>query len=474
MTLERPELQDLIVIGATGDLSRRKLIPALYRLHSKGLLPEVCSVVGAARGPLDDGAFRALAREAVLEFAPSAFNEQAWSAFASQLTYIQLGGDGSPDGGYLAIKECTGQSPRTFYLATPPAMVPEIVANLAESGLNRDARIVVEKPFGTDVRSARELNAVLHEAFDESSIFRIDHYLGKETVQNILVGRFTNAVFERIWNRDAIQHIQITVAEALGMEGRGASYDGVGALRDIVQNHVLQMLALLTMEPPTSFEAERIRDEKTKLLRAVRPVDPARVVRGQYTSGTVGGEAVPGYLEEPKVAPGSDTETYVALELFIDNWRWAGVPVYLRTGKRLPYRATEMELAFRDVPIDYLQGAAPLLHPNHLIYRIQPDEAIVFRLLTKVPGPAMEVEQTDMAFSYEGFMTQPAEAYERLIHDVMKGDQTLFVREDAIERAWEIIEPVLLAPPPLLLYEAGSWGPEEAGGLVAPSRWHTR
>jgi glucose-6-phosphate 1-dehydrogenase len=470
MTLERPAHQDFVIIGATGDLSRRKLLPALFSLYRNGLLPEQCEIIGSTRTSLDNDAFRKLAHDAVIEFAPEGFDEAAWGQFARCLSFVQLRTEG-----YEEISNHCRAAERVFYLATPPAIVPDIVRNLATRGLNENARIVVEKPFGTDLASARELNRALHEVFDESHIYRIDHYLGKETVQNILICRFANAVFERVWNRDAIQHIQITVAESIGIEGRASFYEGIGALRDIVQNHGLQMLALLTMEPPTSFTAESIRDEKAKLLDAVRPVDPRRVVRGQYNAGVVLGKPVPGYRNEPGVAPDSMTETYVALELFIDNWRWSGVPIYLRTGKRLPHRSTEVEIAFRDVPMEYLGEAAHLLHPNHFIYRIQPDEGIVFRLLTKVPGPALDVRQTDMEFSYEdGFMVKPAEAYERLIHDVMHGDQTLFVREDAIERAWEIIQPVLDAPPPLFTYEAGSWGPAEADNLVAPSVWHLR
>jgi glucose-6-phosphate 1-dehydrogenase len=381
----------------------------------------------------------------------------------------------TPEGYEELARRC--QHPeRVFYLATPPDAVPDVVRMMAQYGLTQGARVVIEKPFGFDAASAQELNRVLRTAFDESQIFRIDHYLGKETVQNFLIFRFANGVFERVWNRDAVHHIQVTIAETIGIEGRASFYEKVGALRDIVQNHALQMLALLAMEAPASFQPEAIRDEKTKLLRAIRPIDPSRVVRGQYTAGVVEGEKVPGYREEPDVAPDSTTETYLALQLSIDNWRWADVPVFLRTGKRMAVRATEVEIAFKDAPIEYLMGPAmQLMHPNHLIYHVSPDEAIIFRFLGKVPGPLMDARQVDMTFCYDqGFMVQPAEAYERLLHDVMHGDQTLFVRQDAIERSWEIVQPVLDNPPPLRFYEAGSWGPPEADQLIAPDIWHLR
>jgi glucose-6-phosphate 1-dehydrogenase len=334
--------------------------------------------------------------------------------------------------------------------------------------------VVIEKPFGTDLESARGLNQMLHAVFNESQIFRIDHYLGKETVQNILVFRFANSVFEEVWNRNSVDHIEITVAESIGIEGRGPFYEQVGALRDILQNHVLQMLALLTMEPPASFEAEAIRDEKAKLLLAVKPVEPRDVVRGQYTAGGIGGESVPGYREEQDVAPDSTTETFAALRLGIDNWRWAGVPIYLRTGKRLPVRATKLDVSFKAAPISYLPpAAAGHLVANRLTHRIQPEERITFSFLTKVPGPTLQARPVEMTFAYgDCFMVEPTEAYERLIHDVMQGDQTLFVREDAVNRAWAIVQPVIDSPPPICFYPAGSWGPKESEALIAPNEWH--
>jgi glucose-6-phosphate 1-dehydrogenase len=335
-------------------------------------------------------------------------------------------------------------------------------------------RLIVEKPLGRDLASARELDTTLHDVFAESQIFRIDHYLGKETVQNILVFRFGNSIFERVWNRDAIDHVQITVAESIGIEGRGAFYEEVGALRDIIQNHVFQVLSLLTMEPPASFYPEAIRDEKAKLFHAMQPLDPATVVRGQYTSGRLGGEAVPGYREEDNVDPNSSTETFVALQLCIDNWRWAGVPIYLRTGKRLPRRATEVLVSFRDVPIQLFQGTGvEQLPANHLSISIQPAEEITFAFLAKVPGPEIRVKPVRMNFSYEdSFMAEPAEAYERLLHDAMDGDRTLFARADGVERAWNVVQPVLDAMPPICFYPAGSWGPREADFLIEPHHWH--
>jgi glucose-6-phosphate 1-dehydrogenase len=320
------------------------------------------------------------------------------------------------------------------------------------------------------------LDASLLQVFNEEQVFRIDHFLAKETVQNILVFRFGNAIFERVWNRDAIDHIEITVAETLGLEGRGDFYEDVGALRDIVQNHALQILSLLTMEPPVAFTAEAIRAEKVKLLRAMQPVQPSQLVRGQYTAGKVAGRAVRGYREEEGVAPDSGTETYVALQAAIDNWRWAGVPIFIRTGKRLPEPLTEIEIAFRDVPKFYFEGTGVThLSPNVMLLGIQPEESIELTFLTKKPGLEIEALAATMSFSYDtAFTAPPTDAYERLIRDAIEGDHTLFVREDSVERAWEVLEPVLSAPPPIHFYEAGSWGPAEADALVAPRGWYRR
>ena len=469
--LDRPDDQDIVIVGATGDLARRKLLPAFYSLFVAGLLPEACSIIGFARRGLDDDAFRSFALKAIEATSRTDIDAGRWEEFARRLTYIQVGAPG-----YEELARRCRQTKRIFYLATPPEVMADIVRKLAKYQLSTGAKVIIEKPFGTDLESARELNQMLHAVFDEAQIFRIDHYLGKETVQNILVFRFANSVFEQVWNRTSVDHIEITVAESIGIEGRGSFYEQVGALRDILQNHVLQMLALLTMEPPSSFAAEAIRDEKAKLLFAVKPIEPQHVVLGQYTAGAVSGETVPGYREEKEVAPDSTTETFVALRIHIDNWRWAGVPIYLRTGKRLPFRATELEVSFKTAPVAYLSNAgAGELQPNRLMHRIQPEERITFRFLTKVPGPSLKVRPVEMSFAYDDcFMLEPTEAYERLLHDVMEGDQSLFVREDAVERAWAIVQPVINSPPPVCLYPAGSWGPKEAEALIAPDEWHLK
>ena len=468
MTLAMPPDQDIVIIGATGDLSRRKLLPALYNLAVHGELPAKGKIIGLARRGISDEEFRERAREAVAEFSRSGIDDHAWGDFAERLSFLQLDGK--------AFQQLAGQASqeaRLIYLAIPPAATVPIVKGLGEHGLGAGARLVLEKPFGLDLASARELSQALFGVADESRIFRIDHYLAKETVQNILVFRFANAMFERVWNRDAVEDVQITVAESIGVEDRGAFYDEVGALRDVLQNHVLQMLALMMMEPPVSFDAESIRDEKTKVLRAVRPVAPGDVIRGQYTAGRIEGGEVSGYRQEAGVRPDSRTETFVAMHLSIDNWRWAGVPICVRTGKRLSQRTTQVEIAFKYAPAACFEGTGvSFLHPNHLTLSIQPEERIQLEFLTKVPGPEMALKQVPMSFAYaESFATPAPEAYERLLHDAMVGDQTLFVREDSVEQAWAIVEPVLRSPPPLYFYPAGSWGPEEADGLVAPNRW---
>ena len=471
MSLGKPADQDIIIIGATGDLARKKLLPALYDLHVGGLLPAGGKIIGYARSFLDDDEFRERAKDGVREFARTTFDEKVWAAFAERLAFVCAN-----PGGFPELRERCEQSARLVYLAIPPSTFPTTIQELRDHGMVDGSRLVVEKPFGRDLTSARELDAALCNVFDESQIFRIDHYLGKETVQNILVFRFGNSLFERVWNRDAIDHIQITVAESLGVEGRGGFYEEVGALRDIIQNHVFQVLSLLTMEPPSSFDPEAIRDEKAKLFHAMQPLDPADVVRGQYSSGRVDGENVAGYREEAGVDRSSATETFVALRLSIDNWRWAGVPVFLRTGKRLPKRATEVLVSFRDIPVRFFEGIGiDRLPPNHLTISIQPDEEITFVFLAKIPGPDIQVKPVAMNFSYgESFMAQPAQAYERLLHEAMDGDHTLFARRDGVERAWTVVQPVLDAMPPICSYPAGSWGPVEADWLIGPRRWHLR
>ena len=462
---------DIVIVGATGNLARRKLFPALYDLQAQGLLPERGSIVGLARSPFNDGQLRGLAREAAQKAARIDWDDEVWEDVAQRLSFVRLS-----DEGFAELRAQLHQPERLVYLAIPPGAFGETVRALAAEGLVQGTRLLIEKPFGRDLSSACALDAELREVLDESQIFRIDHYLGKETVQNILVFRFGNSVFERVWNRDAIDHIQITVAETEGVDGRGYFYEEVGALRDVVQNHLLQVLSLLTMEPPASFDAEAVRDEKVKLLKAVRPLDPARVVRGQYARGRVDGREVPGYRDEENVAPDSDVETFVAMRVAIENWRWAGVPIYLRAGKCLPLHATEIEIAFKDVPAPFFEATdVSELAPNTLTLCIQPEEEITFSFLAKVPGPEISVKPVTMNFSYDSsFAAEPAEAYERLIKDAIEGDRTLFVRADSVERAWQIVQPALDRPPPLRLYESGSWGPQESEELIAPLRWHLR
>ncbi len=467
MTFGPPESQDVVIIGATGDLARRKLLPALYNLYLEGLLPEEGRIIGFARGASDDAKFRDLAARAISEFSRTPRDEVRWPQFASRLHYV------SGEQGFAGVKaRCTAPD-RLIYLAVPPSAFPATIKSLGAAGLAEGTRLVVEKPFGSDVESARMLGEAIHAVFAESQVFRIDHYLGKETVQNIFVFRFANSAFERVWNRDAIDHVQFTVAESIGIEGRGSFYEETGALRDILQNHVFQVLALLTMEPPSSISSEPVRDEKIKLFRAMRPLTVEDTVRGQYTRSNVAGAAVPGYREEPEVAPDSQTETFAAVRLHIDNWRWAGVPFFLRTGKRLPRHATEVVVSFREAPIPMFAGTAvEQLPPNRLTIVIQPQEQIRFEFMAKVPGPQLDVEPVTMEFSYDtAFKAVPAEAYERLLHDAMDGDATLFARADSVERAWEVVEPILSAMPPVALYPAGTWGPPEADALIAPRTW---
>jgi len=469
MALKAPSPQDIVIAGASGDLAQRKLIPALYNLAAVSLLPPRGSIVGFARSDLNEQSFREFARRAVQQYSRTGFDETVWAELVPRLTYVCHEGDGF---GLLAQK--LREKERLVYLAIPPSVIPDRINGLKDADLVAGTRVVVEKPFGHDLASARELNRIIHRVFHESQVFRIDHYLGKETVQNILVFRFGNSVFERVWNRDAVDHVQMTVAESIGIENRGAYFEEAGILRDMVQNHVLQVLSLLTMEPPSNMAAESIRDEKIKVLRSMRPLNPARTVRGRYAAGTIDGVAVPGYREEKDVSPQSTTETFFAAELEIDSWRWAGVPFFVRAGKRLATRATEINVSFREPPLQFFEGTAVRhLTSDHLVMRIQPDEGIRFAFLAKRPGPEINVQQVSMEFSYNNsFMTSPPEAYERLLHDVMVGDHTLFMREDAAERAWEVVQPALEEPAPLCAYPAGSWGPPEADKLIAPRAWH--
>jgi glucose-6-phosphate 1-dehydrogenase len=474
--------QILVVFGASGDLTRRKVLPALYNLARERHLPERFAVVGYARSDWSADTFRAHARRAVEEFSRTPLEEGPWRRFSDSLHYVSGSFDDPNCFAPLmhqlaALDDQLGTNgARLYYCATPPSAFPLIVSRLGECQAQERSRIVIEKPFGSDLLSAQELNRTVHRVFDESQVFRIDHYLGKETVQNLLVFRFANSMFERVWNRDAIDHVQITVAESVGVEGRGSYYEEAGATKDMMQNHLLQVLSFVAMEPPRSLEPDAIRDEKVKLLRALRPLDPAEVVRGQYVGGEVEGRSVPGYRDEKGVDPRSSVETFGAARAWIDNWRWGGVPFYLRTGKRLPRRATEVLISFREAPGYLFEGMGlPRLAANHLHIAIQPDEGMSFAFHAKEPGPGFLPQIVRMQFSYgESFKKAPAEAYERLVHDAMAGDHTLFTREDGIERSWEIVAPLLGSKAAPVPYRAGTWGPAEADRLIAPRTWHMR
>jgi glucose-6-phosphate 1-dehydrogenase len=481
----------LVIFGATGDLAHRKLLPALYNLAHEGALPERFELIGVARRDQPDEDFQVMARESIERFSRRKPDPQVLEALLGDMRYVP--GAFDDDQVYTelgkALDEFDEQAgrplDRVFYLSTAPQFFPLIAGKLGSAGLAQceraETRIVIEKPFGYDLDSARKLNAELLDVFDESQVFRIDHYLGKETVQNLLALRFANALFEPVWNRNFIDHVQITAAEDIGIEGRAGYYEGAGALRDLVQNHMLQLLALLTMEPPTSFEANRLRDEKLKVLEAIPPPTiedvPAKTIRGQYAPGVVGGKRVPGYLEEPGVAGDSRTETYAALRLQISNWRWAGVPFVLRTGKRLPRKVTEIAVILKPVPHLAFRSTGSLgVQQNQIILTVQPDEGVSVSLGAKIPGPSMRIRPVNMEFRYgTSFMSESPEAYERLILDAMRGDATLFTRNDEIEALWGIIDPILTAwhedtSSPVHQYAAGTAGPAEADQLLGDGR----
>jgi glucose-6-phosphate 1-dehydrogenase len=495
----------VVIFGATGDLTKRKLVPALYALAADGLLPPGFSIVGAGRTEQSTDEFRAAMREDVQRYGRVPLREDVWNVFADGLRYCCYDLD-ALDGLrelHRTLDELDRErgtaGNRIFYFSIPPSGFTPLAERLGAEGLSHSEgdsfrRMVVEKPFGHNLESARELNRKLHTAFSEEQIYRIDHYLGKETVQNLLVFRFANGIFEPLWSRQYIDHVQITVAENIGVEGRGAYYEESGALRDIIQNHVMQLIAIVGMEAPSNFRAETVRDEKVKLLRAVRPIHPddapSHTVRGQYGAGWIDGEPVPAYRDEPGVAPDSLRETFVAMKVDIDNWRWAGTPFYLRTGKRLPKRATEIAIQFRRVPHSPFGGNTPTpagllpadaIDPNLLVLRIQPDEGITLRFSAKVPGQSMRIRTVNMDFLYgSAFLKESPEAYERLLLDCMLGDTTLFAREDEVEEAWRFCTAILdgwRAHPPdpneFPNYEAGSWGPQSAGDFMARDgrRW---
>ena len=479
MALASPPPQTLVVFGASGDLARRKLLPALYDLAYEGLMPERYAIVGSGGSRLDDAAFRERARGAVEEFSRHRLDEGRWQAFAQGLSYISAPLEDSDAVGALNERlvrldvELRAGGRRLFYCGTPPSAFPTIVRRIGEGGLRENARIVLEKPIGHDLASARRLGQIAHEVFDETQVFRIDHYLGKEAVQNILVFRFANAMVERAWCGEAVDHVQITVAESAGIDKRGRYYEEAGALRDMVQNHLLQVLAFVAMEPPDSLAPEEVRDRKAELLDAVRPFSAQELVRGQYGAGVVDGREVPAYRAEERVAPDSIVETFVAARAWIDNPRWRDVPFYLRTGKRLPHRTTEVAIVLREPERRLFDDASIARLPaHHLVLRIQPDESISLVFRAKEPGPGMVLDAVPMDFAYGGsFRTRPTEAYERLLYDAMAGDQTLFLREDAVERSWEIVAPVLATPGTVHPYAAGTWGPSAADELIAPRGW---
>jgi glucose-6-phosphate 1-dehydrogenase len=482
----------LVIFGATGDLARRKLLPAIYNLAHEGALPERFNLVGVSRRDQSDDEFRSFARESIQEFSRREADSQVLDGLLERLSYIGFSFDDQEGYGKLAealdaLDEGAPQPlNRAFYLSTAPEFFGVITTALKEADLNFrrdcDVRVIIEKPFGVDLESARELQSTVSSAFREKQVFRIDHYLGKETVQNVMAFRFANYMFEPVWNRNFIDHIQITAAEDIGIGSRAGYYDASGALRDLVQNHMLQLLTLVCMEPPASFEADKVRDEKVKVLDAITPPTPEEVarmtVRGQYTAGVAAGEDVPGYLEEEGVPDDSQTETYAALRLEVHNWRWAGVPIVLRTGKRLARKVTEIAVQLKPVPHLAFQSKGSVgVQPNQLILTVQPNEGVSLSLGAKIPGSRMRIRPVNMEFLYgAAFMSQSPEAYERLILDAMRGDATLFTRNDEVDAQWSIIDPILAAwkggDPPMATYEAGSPGPPEADELLGQGcRW---
>ncbi len=465
------EPQAIVIFGATGDLTKRKLLPAFYHLFLRGRLPREFAIVGYARSQRTDQEFIEEARDHIARFSPHAPEGEAWAEFSRRLSYLA--------GEFDAPKAMKGlvehldrvderhgtRGGRFFYAATPPAAYPDIVHQLGEVGLHRDAKVVFEKPFGRDLASAMELNATMHEVFEERQVYRIDHYLGKETVQNILAFRFANGMFEPVWNRRYIDHVQITVAESIGIEGRGEFYEQTGNIRDMISTHLFQVMTFVAMEPPVAFEPDLLRDETVKALRATEACRPDRVVRGQYR----------GYRQEAGVSAESTVETFSAMELHVDNWRWAGVPFYLRTGKGLKEKMSEITLKFRRVPFNvFKETDFASRKRDHLTIRVQPDEGITIAFNAKRPGPGMHLDRVRMEFDYaEEYPNQEiADAYELLLLEAMRGDHSLFIREDGVERAWQILQPVLDRPSPVRPYDQGSWGPAEADALIAPHRWH--
>jgi glucose-6-phosphate 1-dehydrogenase len=496
LRLERvPDPSVMVLFGATGDLAHRKVIPAMYHLWRTNLLPHEFVLLAVGRRPYDDDSFRDEVRKALEQFSRILpLDEAAWRSFKECIRYQRC--DFEDPTGFdklvTTLDELDEQEGtrgnRLFYLATQPSQFAELVAQLGRVGLDHERhdggwrRVVIEKPFGHDLDSARKLNREVGKVFREAQVYRIDHYLGKETVRNLLVFRFGNGIFEPLWNRRYVDHVQITVAESIGIENRGAFYEETGAVRDVLQNHLLQLVSLVAMEPPATFQADALRDEKVKVIRAIgtHPADPAtEVVRGQYGPGWVAGQQVPGYREEEDVDADSETETYVAARLTIDDWRWSGVPFFVRTGKRLAKRSTEIAIQFRAVPHHLFKDTSAEPDANLLAIRIQPDEGIMLRFGAKVPGLGLNVRSVTMDFTYgSAFNVDSPDAYETLILDALQGDASLFTRADEVEEAWAIVDPYIDAwankpPPEFPNYEAGTWGPAEADELLAREgrRW---
>ena len=488
-----PEPGAVVIFGASGDLTKRKLLPALFHLEQQGLLPKEFAIVGVARRDLKS-AFAADMKDGILKYGGGKEGDRTIDEFIGKVDYHAMNFD--DDQGYTDLKALLDQidrehgtkGNRLFYLAVAPEYFSDIINHLGAHGMAHPekghARVIIEKPFGHDLQSAKELNAEVNKVFDEEQIFRIDHYLGKETVQNILVVRFANGIFEPIGNRNVIDHVQITAAESIGIEGRGPFYEKAGALRDVVQNHVMELLSFVAMEPPVSFEADSVRGEKVKVWRAIKPIPIENTVRGQYSLGMEDGQQVQGYREEDRVDPNSTTETYAALKLEMENWRWAGVPFYLRAGKRLAKRVTEIMIQFKQPPLLLFDrsegGACDEIQPNILTIRIQPDEGISLRFGAKVPGPETNVCPVVMDFQYaSAFGVNSANGYERLLLDAMLGDQTLFAHRDGVEATWRLYTPVLEAwakakSRDFPNYRSGTWGPKAADGLIGRDgrQWH--
>jgi glucose-6-phosphate 1-dehydrogenase len=478
----------VVIFGASGDLTKRKLIPALYRLTQERLLPAEFAILGFSRSPMSHDEFRDKMKDAIVTYSEAKrVDEAVWQSFAQGIYYIS--GDINDPDCYKRMNELLDQidrergtaGNRVFYLSVAPSLYSEAIEQIGAANLARPkegswTRIIIEKPFGHDLESAKQLNKDVANVFEEEQVYRIDHYLGKETVQNLLVFRFANGIFEPIWNHRYIDHVQITNAEAIGVEGRGGYYETAGVLRDMIQNHVFQVLSLVAMEPPISLSANAVRDEKIKAMHAVRPFTvetvAENVVRGQYGPGSVGGKDVIGYRQEPGVNPESATDTYVALKMYFDNWRWAGVPFYLRSAKRMPKRLTEIAIHFKQAPhLLFSNIAQQQLEPNVLVVRIQPDEGITLRVGAKVPGQITRIRWVNMDFRYgASFGISSPEAYERLLLDCILGDSTLYARRDMTERGWEIVMPILESwqntKPDFPNYEAGTWGPEAADELL--------